>query len=249
MIDPGDTAILAAIAFTGALIFGVTGFGSALVTIPLASHIVPLPFALALFAICDLAAALRVGLENPKNAVRIEYYRLVPTIVVGTALGVTLLVNLPRQARMAALGVFILLFALYTLVPQHSRNPVSSALGLARRPHRRHHQHRLRRRRPALRHLPLAPRPDQGAVPRHARLHHDDQHLAARRGLPHHRAAPRTEQVWLTALFAVPAILIGISVAQRIYLKISRDALMRAVAVMLLASGSSLIWRALALTP
>ena len=51
--------------------------------------------------------------------------------------------------------------------------------------------------------------------------------------------------VWLTALFAVPAILLGIWVAQRIYLKISRDALMRAVAVMLLASGSSLLWRAL----
>jgi len=72
MIDPAETAALAAIAFGGALIFGITGFGSALVTIPLASHFVPLPFALALFAVCDLAAALRVGLENPKNAVRSE---------------------------------------------------------------------------------------------------------------------------------------------------------------------------------
>jgi len=104
VIDPADTAILVAIAFAGALIFGITGFGSALVTIPLATHLVPLPFALALFALCDLASTLRVGFENPRNAVRSEWTRLVPMILVGTALGVTLLVNLPRQASMIALG-------------------------------------------------------------------------------------------------------------------------------------------------
>ena len=42
---PAETPLLAAIAFAGALIFGVTGFGSALVTIR----------------------------ENPKNAVRTEW--------------------------------------------------------------------------------------------------------------------------------------------------------------------------------
>jgi uncharacterized membrane protein YfcA len=51
--------------------------------------------------------------------------------------------------------------------------------------------------------------------------------------------------VWLTALFCIPATLLGIAVARRIYLKVSRDVLMRAVAVLLLVSGSTLIWRAL----
>ena len=49
-----ETAALAAIAFLGALVFGITGFGAALVTIPLATHLVPLKFALALFAVVDL---------------------------------------------------------------------------------------------------------------------------------------------------------------------------------------------------
>ena len=48
------------LAFCGALVFGLTGFGSALVTIPLATHLVPLPFALALFALTDLVSALGV---------------------------------------------------------------------------------------------------------------------------------------------------------------------------------------------
>ncbi|HVJ24004.1 MAG TPA: sulfite exporter TauE/SafE family protein, partial [Burkholderiales bacterium] len=115
-----DAAVLAAIAFLGALIFGITGFGAALVTIPLATHLVPLKFALALFVLADLAAAISVGLENPKNAVRGEWTRLVPMILVGTALGVTLLVNLPRAAGMLLLGIFVLAYALYSLIPHAS---------------------------------------------------------------------------------------------------------------------------------
>ena len=244
MIDPGETAILAAIAFFGALIFGITGFGSALITIPLASHFVPLPFALALFAVCDLAAALRVGLENPKNAVRVEYYRLAPTIVIGTALGVTLLVNLPRQALMAALGVFILLFALYSLIPQRSRNPISSAwawlaglsggitstvFGAGGPPYVIYLSHRS------------LTKEQFRATLGFCTMTSISLRVAAFliTGLLLNR------DVWLTAVFAVPAILLGISVAQRIYMKISREALFKAVALMLLASGSSLIWRAL----
>src|SRR5438876_10466577 len=111
-----EAGLLAAIAFAGALVFGITGFGSALVTIPLATHLVPLKFALALFALVDLCCALSVGLENPKNAKRSEWARLVPMILVGTALGVTLLVNLPRAAGMLLLGLFVLSYALYSLL-------------------------------------------------------------------------------------------------------------------------------------
>jgi len=51
--------------------------------------------------------------------------------------------------------------------------------------------------------------------------------------------------VWRAALAVVPAALLGISVARRLFLKISRETLLRAVSLMLLASGGSLVWRAL----
>src|SRR5437764_7918859 len=111
-----EAGLLAALAFLGALVVGVTGFGSALVTIPLATHFVPLQFALPLFALVDLCTAFSIGLENPRNATRDEWRRLVPMIVVGTALGVTLLVKLPRALGMGLLGGFVLAYALYTLV-------------------------------------------------------------------------------------------------------------------------------------
>src|SRR5467141_939524 len=99
---------LAPIAFVGGLIQGLTGFGSALVTIPLATYFVSLPFALAVFAIVDFANVLRLGLENPRNAVLPEIVRLVPLMIFGIAAGTTLLVTLPRDAGMLALGLFVL---------------------------------------------------------------------------------------------------------------------------------------------
>ena len=79
---------------------GLTGFGSALITIPLATYVVPLPFALGLYALVDLSSAAAIGFENPKNAVREEWKRLVPMILAGTLVGVTLLVNLQQQRRL-----------------------------------------------------------------------------------------------------------------------------------------------------
>jgi len=43
----------------------------------------------------------------------------------------------------------------------------------------------------------------------------------------------------------VPAALAGIAFARKIFLRISRDVLMRVVSLLLLASGGSLAWRAL----
>jgi hypothetical protein len=52
-------------------------------------------------------------------------------------------------------------------------------------------------------------------------------------------------EVWTAGVAVIPAALIGIVVARRAFSRISREALMRAVSVMLLASGGSLVVRAL----
>ena len=240
-----ETAALAGIAFLGALIFGITGFGAALVTIPLATHLVPLKFALALFVIVDLAAAVSVGLENPRNAVRREWTRLVPMILAGTAVGVTLLVNLPRAVGMLLLGIFVIGFALYTLRPHARQRIVSSAwawaagfaggitstlFGAGGPPYAIYLSQRGLSKEQFRATLGLAT------------LTSISLRLVAfvLTGLL------LDAKVWLTALAAVPGCLLGIWIARRIFARISRDALMRAVALLLLASGASLIFRAVA---
>ena len=239
-----EAALLAGIGFLGALVFGITGFGSALVTIPLATHLVPLEFALALFALMDLCSAYSVGLENPRNAVPAEWRRLVPMILVGTALGVTLLVNLPRAVGMFLLGVFVLSYALYSLARRGPARVIapawawlaglaggitSSLFGAGGPPYAIYLSQRG------------LTKEQFRATMGFATMTSISLRVAAFviTGLLLDPA------VWLTALVVVPAGLLGLFVARRLYRRISREFLMRAVAVVLLASGSSLVLRAL----
>lgn len=246
-VSPTEIAALAAIACLGSVIFGITGFGAALVTIPLATHFVPLPFALALFVLMDLANAFRIGFENPRNAVRREWTRLVPAIVVGTVAGVTLLVNLPRQAATLALGVFAMAFAIYSLarhpgsaqriasrwayVAGFTGGVTSTLFGAGGPPYAMYLSHR-----------------GLSKEQFRATLGFATLTSISLRTIAFLATGLLLDaQVWLHAAAVVPAGLLGLWAAGHLFRRISREALMRAVALMLLASGASLTVRALAL--
>jgi len=244
-LDPVEIAALAAAAFAGSVIFGVTGFGAALVTVPFATHFVPLPFALALFVLMDLANSARIGFENPKNAVRSEWTRMVPMIVAGTVTGVTLLVNLPRGAATLALGVFVLLFALYSLLKNPATQRVVSArwawfagltggitstiFGAGGPPYAMYLSQRGLTKEQFRATLGLATLTS----------------ISIRTIAFLVTGILLDPKVWLYAVFVVPAGLAGIWAASHLFRRLSRELLMRAVAFMLLASGASLILRSL----
>ena len=244
-IDPVEIAALAAAAFAGSVIFGITGFGAALVTVPFATHFVPLAFALALFVLMDLANAFRVGFENPKNAVKSEWTRMVPMIVVGTVTGVTLLVNLPRGAATLALGVFVLLFAVYSLVKNPDTQRVVSArwawfagftggvtstiFGAGGPPYAMYLSQRGLTKEQFRATLGLATLTS----------------ISIRTIAFLVTGILLDPKVWVYAVVVVPAGLAGIWAASHLFKRISREILMRTVALMLLASGASLILRAL----
>jgi uncharacterized membrane protein YfcA len=112
-----DVAIFAAlVVFVGYLIFGVTGFGASPITIPLLAHVLPLVFVLPLASLLDLGSALALALHTRRQADTRELLTLVPFTLVGLTLGVTLLVSLPRNATLLALGMFVCAYAVYVLV-------------------------------------------------------------------------------------------------------------------------------------
>lgn len=237
-------AILAATAFVGSMVFGLTGFGAALITIPVATHFVPLPFALALFSLMDLANSARVGAENPRNAVRAEWMRLIPMIIVGTVIGVTLLVNMPRKAGMLALGGFVILYALWSLVKPGGTGRIASGwawlAGLAG----------------GLTSTLFG----AGGPPYVIYLTQrglTKEQLRATLGFATLSSISLRViaflvsgllldlRIWLAALVVLPAAWIGLGLARRMYVSVSRETLLRAIAVVLLASGAGLIARGL----
>jgi uncharacterized membrane protein YfcA len=192
-----------------------------------------------------LSAALRVGFENPKRAVKAEWTRLVPMILVGTVLGVTLLVNLPRAAGMLALGLFVFGYALYSLFRHESRRVIaagwawvaglaggitSTMFGAGGPPYAIYLSQRG------------LTKEQFRATMGFATLTSISLRVAAflLTGL---LLEPK---VWLLAIGVVPAALLGIAVARRMYLRVTREQLLRMVAGVLLLTGGTLVLRSLA---
>jgi uncharacterized protein len=113
--DFATWAIAAAIVGCSYIIFGITAFGAAMFTVPLLSLLFPLSFVLPLCVLLDVAAALALGSRFSKEAEWRELKWMVPLSAAGAVAGVTLLVNLPGNATLAAFGLFLSLYALYVL--------------------------------------------------------------------------------------------------------------------------------------
>ena len=107
--------------------FGVTGFGASPITVPVLAHFLPLPFVLSLAAALDLGSAAVLGVHTRKQAHVRELLVLAPFTIIGLALGVTLLVSLPRNATLLALGVFVCAYALYVMLHHGPRRPLGRA--------------------------------------------------------------------------------------------------------------------------
>ena len=87
------------------------------ITIPVLAHFLPLTFVLALASVLDLASALVLGFHTRRRADPRELLLLVPFTFLGLALGVTLLVKLPRSITLLALGIFVCLHAFHIVSP------------------------------------------------------------------------------------------------------------------------------------
>lgn len=235
--------LIAAIAFLGSLIYGITGFGSALITIPLATHFVPLPFALAVFSLVDFASALRIGLQNPKDAVKAEIIRMLPFVLVGTVIGVTVLVNLPRAGAMLALGLFVALYAVYALLSRPGTSAVSrhwaylagfssgitsTLFGAGGPPVAIYLSHR-----------PLSKEQFRATLTLNTVFS-----IGMRVTAFTITGLMLKAEVGVAAAFSVLAAMAGLSLASWAFKRVTREVLLRVVAVLLLVNGISLMVRA-----
>jgi uncharacterized membrane protein YfcA len=102
--------------FAAYTVFGATGFGSSIISVPVLAHWFPLTFAVPVVTTLDCAAVLNASFRQWRRAERRELARLLPTMFAGIALGTTLLVNLPRGPALLALGVFVAAYGIHLLV-------------------------------------------------------------------------------------------------------------------------------------
>jgi len=114
ILPPLVTIAVAAPAIVVAyVIFGIAGFGAALISAPVLAHVMPVATIVPLLALMDCVASLINGLRLSDKMAKDELKVLVPLMALGTALGITLLLVVPSRPMMLGLGVFVIAYALY----------------------------------------------------------------------------------------------------------------------------------------
>ena len=90
------------------VIFGISGFGSTLIAVPLLAHLWPLKFVIPVVVILDCIGAIALGTRLRAQIDKKNVIPLLPFLACGMGIGVLLLVRLPAAFLMLFLGIFIL---------------------------------------------------------------------------------------------------------------------------------------------
>lgn len=92
------------------LIFGMSGFGSTLIAIPLLAHLMPLKFAIPMVVVLDCVSAISMGLRLRADVSKSEFLPMLPFLLVGLLIGAFVLLNVPTRWLLLVLGVLVLIF-------------------------------------------------------------------------------------------------------------------------------------------
>lgn len=132
MIDlPWPTLVgIGLIVTLGYTVYGITGFGSSMVAIPLLAHLLPLRFAVPMMLVFDLFAGLLLGLKSRGHLDRRELLRLLPFLLVGMAIGAVLLAQASDRWLLMVLGAFVFGYASLNLLRKMQPAPISAAWAL-----------------------------------------------------------------------------------------------------------------------
>lgn len=115
-MSPEQIAATAAILLAAYFIRGITGFGSGLISVPLLALFLPLQFVVPLILLLDFTASIIIGGLTLRRVQWSEVGVLIPFGLLGVAIGTSLLVNLPKTPMLVTLAVFVLVFALRSLM-------------------------------------------------------------------------------------------------------------------------------------
>ncbi|OZI23262.1 hypothetical protein CAL26_07285 [Bordetella genomosp. 9] len=114
-VDPWPL-LVAGMALTGGyIIFGMTGFGSAIVAMPLLTQVMPLHRAVPIMLVCDMVSGMLLGATSRRDVEMTELRRIVPWMLLGMVAGLGMLMYVPERPLLIVLGVGVLGYSLWRL--------------------------------------------------------------------------------------------------------------------------------------
>ena len=118
--------------FCAYLVRGIAGFGSALIAVPLLALSMPLTLVVPLVVFLDYLGSAAQGMDNKDYIVWHDIWPLLPFSLIGIGCSLYLMESINPQILSFCLGAFIIVFAVYQLLPHHftsSTNRVAAPAG------------------------------------------------------------------------------------------------------------------------
>jgi len=115
------------IIFGAYFIFGISGFGSSIISVPLLVQMYPLKSVVPMMVIIDICGSLYVGRKSSQDANLKELKWLFPFTLLGMILGIVLLIKVPSEPLLIILGCFAALNGARVLWQRNSemREPIN----------------------------------------------------------------------------------------------------------------------------
>jgi uncharacterized membrane protein YfcA len=102
--------------FCAYIVFGLAGFGTALIAAPLLSLYIPISKIIPLLALLDFSASAITFFQVRKQIYWSELKQLVPSMVVGSLIGASILLYTHPNFLVPFLGIFIIGYSIYSLI-------------------------------------------------------------------------------------------------------------------------------------
>jgi uncharacterized membrane protein YfcA len=105
------------IIFFAHIVKGLSGFGSGLIAIPLLAFMLPITFIVPVLGLLSYSGTIMQSVHLRKQVAWRDMLPLLPFSLLGITVAVWLLVNVDEKSLVLALGVFVLLYSIYSLLP------------------------------------------------------------------------------------------------------------------------------------
>ncbi len=120
MIDPAQLSpwlllvapLTVVLAYT---VFGLSGFGSTAMSVPILAHFLPVSYLVPLMALLDCASSSFVGTTERQHVAKGELKWLIPLMFGGFVIGATVLVRVPDHYLRIALGIFAMAIGVHSV--------------------------------------------------------------------------------------------------------------------------------------